>query len=145
LINKIGVILAGANVCEIMEIIKVIGIALIALVIIIVVKQYKPEFAVYVSLAAGVLLLSMSFQSIADILNLINSYTEQVSINNKFVLILIKITGIAILAEFATSICKDAGETAIASKLDIASKVIIISVSIPIITSLLEVVLKILP
>lgn len=128
-----------------MEIIKVIGVALVSLVIIIIIKQYKPEFALYVSLVAGIIILSMAFTTISEIVDFIKSYADKASISNKFVLILLKITGIAILAEFATSICKDAGETAIASKLDIASKVIIISASIPIITSLLEVILKVLP
>ena len=60
-------------------------------------------------------------------------------------MILIKMTGIAFLAEFAISICKDAGESAIATKIDIGSKVLIVSASIPIISSLLEVILKVLP
>lgn len=54
-------------------------------------------------------------------------------------------TGIAFLSEFAVSICKDSGESAIASKIELGSKIIIISMSIPIITSLLELVLKIIP
>ncbi len=128
-----------------MDIIKLIGIGFIALVIIIIVKQYKPEFAIYVSLAAGILILSMTFDTISQIINLIESYSQKVSISNKFVVVLLKITGIAILAEFATSICKDAGETAIATKIDIGSKVLIIAASIPIISSLLEVILKVLP
>lgn len=128
-----------------MDIVKLIGIGLIALVIIIIVKQYKPEFAIYVSLAAGILILSMTFDTITQIIDLIESYSQKVSISNKFVVVLLKITGIAILAEFATSICKDAGETAIATKIDIGSKVLIIAASIPIISSLLEVILKVLP
>ena len=59
--------------------------------------------------------------------------------------ILIKITGIAFLTEFAVSICSDAGEKAIASKIEIGSKIIIITMSMPIITSLLELVVEILP
>lgn len=128
-----------------MDIIKLIGIGLVALVVIIIVKQYKPEFAIYVSLIAGILILSMTFDTISQIVNLIKGYSEKISVNNKFILVLLKITGIAILAEFATSICKDAGETAIASKIDIGSKVMIIATSIPIISSLLEVILKVLP
>ena len=58
---------------------------------------------------------------------------------------LIKITGIAILTEFAVSICKDSGENAIASKIDMGGKVIMVSLSIPIMASLLETILKILP
>ena len=62
-----------------------------------------------------------------------------------FIALLIKITGIAFLSEFAVSVCKDSGEAAIASKIEIGSKIIIISMSIPIISSLLEIILKILP
>ena len=128
-----------------MDIIKIIGIALIALVIIIILRQYKPEFVIYVELIAGVLILSMSFEGITSIVNLIQSYSNKISISSKFIIVLLKITGIAILAEFASSICKDAGETAIASKVELGSKAIIISMSIPIIYNLLEVILKILP
>ena len=82
-----------------MDIVKLIGIGLIALVIIIIVKQYKPEFAIYVSLAAGILILGMTFDTISQIVGVINDYTNKASINNKFVIVLLKITGIAILAE----------------------------------------------
>ena len=128
-----------------MDIIKLIGVGLIALVIIIIVKQYKPEFVIYVELAAGVLILSMAFDGISQIINTVQSYSQKILVNNKFITVLLKITGIAILAEFATNICKDAGETAIASKIDLGSKVMIITTSIPIISSLLEVILKVLP
>ena len=70
---------------------------------------------------------------------------SKTSINSKFLTLLIKITGIAFLSEFAVSICKDSGEAAIASKIEIGTKIIIISMSIPIISSLLEIILKILP
>ena len=56
-----------------------------------------------------------------------------------------KITGISILAEFAISICKDSGETAIANKVDLGGKVLIVSMSVPIISSMLETILRILP
>lgn len=67
------------------------------------------------------------------------------STNGQFLGILLKITGIAFLTEFAVSVCKDSGETAIASKVDLGGKVIIIAISIPIISSLLETIVKVLP
>ena len=87
----------------------------------------------------------MTFDTISQIVGVINDYTNKASINNKFVIVLLKITGIAILTEFAVSICKDSGESAIASKIDLGGKIIIISISIPIITALLELVISILP
>lgn len=128
-----------------MEIIKIIGIALIALIIIILLKQYKPEFVLYVNLIAGALILFLVIEELTGIVKLIQSIADKASINSQFLSILLKITGIAFLSEFAVSICKDSGEAAIASKVELGSKIIIISMSIPIISTLLEIILKILP
>ena len=128
-----------------MEVIKIIGIALIALIIIILLKQYRPEFAVYISLLTGVLILVLVMGQLAGVISLLQSLANKTSVNMTFLSLLIKITGIAILSEFAVSICRDSGEGAIASKIEIGSKIVIISMSIPIISSLLEIILKILP
>ena len=127
------------------EIIKIIGIGLIALVVIIILKQYRPEFTIYVSIIAGVLILVLTMEKFTGIINLLKSISEKTYINKQFLGILLKITGIAIITEFAVSICSDAGEKAIASKIEIGSKVIIIAMSIPIISSLLELIVEILP
>ncbi len=127
------------------DVIRIIGIGLLALIIIVILKQYKPEFAIYVSMIAGVLILVLSIQKLTGIINLLQSLANKTYINKSFLSILLKITGIAFITEFAVSICSDAGEKAIASKIEIGSKVIIIVMSIPIITSLLELVIEILP
>lgn len=128
-----------------MDVVKIIGVGLIALIIIIVIKQYRPEFTIYVSLIAGAIILMLIMDKISAVINLLTSLSSKTAINNEFLVLLIKITGIAFLTEFAVSICKDSGETAIANKMDMGGKVIIISMSIPIIASLLETVVKILP
>ena len=128
-----------------MEVVKIIGIALIGLITIILLKQYRPEFAIYISLLTGILILILVIDKLAGIINLLQSLANKASINSTFLSILIKITGIAFLSEFAVSICKDSGEAAIANKIEIGTKIIIISMSIPIISSLLELILKMLP
>lgn len=127
------------------DVIRIIGIGLLALIIIVILKQYKPEFAIYVSMIAGVLILVLSIQKLTGIINLLQSLANKTYINKSFLSILLKITGIAFITEFAVSICSDAGEKAIASKIEIGSKVIIIAMSIPIISSLLELIVEILP
>ncbi len=129
----------------IMDVIKIIGVGLISLIIIIIVRQYKPEFTLYVSLLAGALILLFIMDKIGGIINLLTSLSNKTAINNEFLTLLIKITGIAFLTEFAVSICKDSGESAIANKVDMGGKVIIVSMSIPIISSLLETIVEILP
>ena len=127
------------------EIIKVIGIGLIALVIAIILKQYRPEYVIYISIIAGILILFLTLEKFSGIINLLKSISDKTYINKQFLEILLKITGIAIITEFAVSICSDAGEKAIASKIEIGSKVIIVTMSIPIISGLLEVIIDILP
>ena len=126
------------------EIIKIIGMGLISLIIIIIIKQYKPEFAIYISIIAGVLILFLIMDKLEGIINLLKTISAKSGINNQFLELLLKITGIAFLTEFAINLCKDSGENAIASKIEIGSKVIIVSMSIPIISSLLEVITKLL-
>ncbi len=128
-----------------MDVVKIIGIGLIALIIIIVLKQYKPEFVIYVSLIAGALILFLVLDKLIGIIELLSNISKKAGISGEFLNILLKITGIAFLTEFAVSICNDSGETAIANKIDLGGKIIIIAISIPIISSLLELIIKILP
>ena len=128
-----------------MDIIKIIGVGLIALIILIIVRQYKPEFTIYISIAAGAIIIFMTLDKLSAIINILNSLSKKSGLNAEYLAILLKITGIAILTEFAVSICKDSGETAIANKIDFGGKVIIISMSVPIISALLELIINILP
>ncbi len=128
-----------------MDIIKIVGIAFVTLIIVIILRQYKPEFAVYASILGGAIIILLSLGKLEGIVNLLENIASKTSINGEFLGILIKITGIAFLTEFATSVCKDSGETAIANKVDLGGKIIIIAISIPIVSQLLETVIKVLP
>ena len=108
-------------------------------------KQYKPEFTIYISIIAGAIILFILVPYIKSVIDLLNDLANKASINTDFIRLLIKITGIAFLTEFAVNLCKDTGETSIANKIDMGGKVIIITMSIPIISSLLQTMMKILP
>ena len=128
-----------------MEIIKIISLGLVATIFIIMLKQYRPEYAIYVSLLAGAGIVMLVMDKLSGIINILSSLSNKANINSEFLGILLKITGIAFLIEFATSVCKDSGETAIANKIELGGKVIIMGMSIPIVTALLELIVKILP
>lgn len=128
-----------------MEAIKIIGVGLIALIVIIIIKQYKPEFAIYISLISGIIIIFLVFGKLSGIISILTDLSKKAGINATYLSIILKITGIAILTEFGVSICKDAGETAIASKIELGGKIIIISISVPIIAALLEVITTIIP
>ena len=127
------------------NIIKIIGIGLISVILIGIIKQYRPEFSIYILLISSVLIIYMVLDEFTNIINLLKDISNKTNFNNKFLGLLLKMTGIAYLSEFAISICKDSGEGSIASKVEMGSKILLISMSIPIISNLLEVILKIIP
>ena len=70
-------------------------------------KQYKPEFTIYTSIIAGAIILSMLLPYIKSIIDLLNDLANKASINTTFLKLLLKITGIAFLTEFAVNLCRD--------------------------------------
>lgn len=127
-----------------MEISKVIAIALISIILIIVLKQHRPEFAIYASIVSGLLILFLVLNELSPIISMLQNLSEKMGVSSKFFIILLKITGIAYLTEFGSSVCKDSGETAIASKVELAGKVLIIGMSIPIIRTLMQTLLDLI-
>ncbi len=127
-----------------MDIIKIIGIAFITVIFTIILKEYKKDFAIYAVIIGGSLILFYSMETISSIINFINTLSNKSNISSEFIKLLIKITSISILIEFAVSICKDCGESAIAQKLDLGGKVIVISMSIPVISTMLNGLLELL-
>ncbi len=127
-----------------MEILKIIGIGFTTLVITIVLKEYKKEYAIYSTLIGGAIILFVSMDTLKVIIDFIKDLSIQ-GYNYEFINLLLKITGIAILTEYAVNICKDSGENSIANKIDFGGKIIIISLSIPVISSSLETLTKLLP
>lgn len=119
------------------DIIKIVGTGFVSLIIVVILKEYKRDFAIYAEIIGGAILLYFSIDYLKDIVNFINGLSIT-GINSSFILILVKITGISILTEFAVSVCNDMGESAIASKVDLGGKLLIVSLSIPIITSVLS-------
>ena len=128
-----------------MEILQIVGIGLSAVVLIPVIKSQKPELAVQLSILTGIVIFMLISGKLYAVIELLEGYSSKVNINTLYISTLIKIIGIAYIAQFGAEICKDAGESAIASKIELAGKVIIIVLSVPIITSLLELIIKIMP
>lgn len=105
-------------------------------------KDSKKEYALYISLIGGIIILFLVVDYLEGILTFLEKLSNET--NSEFILLLIKITGISILAEFAVSICRDSGDSSIASKVDLGGKIIVISMSIPVISATLNGLLELL-
>lgn len=128
-----------------MDIIKIIGVGFFTLIITIILKEYRKEYAIYAVLIGGMIIIFYSMDTVKAIINFINDLSRNKSYNTEFISLLLKITGISILTEYAVSICKDSGENAIANKIDFGGKIIVISLSIPIISTTLSSLTRLLP
>ena len=122
-----------------MEVFKVVGFGIVARVLLVVLKEEKKEMAIMLSIAAGVLLLVYIVSKVTPVVDMLNSMINNSGINKDFLVIILKITGIAYVVEFGKNICLDAGQSAIATKIEMAGKVIIVTLSLPLITSLVNV------
>ncbi len=125
-----------------MNIIKIIGIGFLTLVISILLKDVKKEFSLYAVIVGTSIILLLSFDTLKNIVEFLENLTR--NLKGDFIEVLLKMTGIAILTEYAVSLCKDTGETAIASKIDFGGKIVLIALSIPVISSTLEGLTKLL-
>lgn len=126
-----------------MTIFKVIGFGIIAVSLIIILKQQKQEIALLCVVASSVIMLIFIFDDLKNVISLIDRLVVDSAIDSSFLKIILKVIGISYMVEFGKDICKDAGESAIANKIEMAGKVIIVSLSIPVIASLLDIVSEI--
>ena len=123
-----------------MEILKIVGFAIIATVLVIVIKEQKPEIAVLLSVISAILIMVYTMSKIAGVIEMLDRMVESSGMNKDFLAIILKVTGIAYIVEFGRNVCADAGQNAIATKLEMAGKVIIVILSLPLINTLLTVV-----
>ncbi|HOJ09112.1 MAG TPA: stage III sporulation protein AD [Clostridiales bacterium] len=128
-----------------MEIIQVVIFSLLSTIIIVLLRAHRPEIAVQASLMAGIIIFALIVSKIAPIFDFIRIYSGKANLNIQYLPVLIKIIGIAYITEFGAEVCRDAGENGIASKVELAGKIIIAMLAVPIVTTLLELIIRIMP
>lgn len=123
-----------------MDILAIVGIGVIGVSLAVLLKQYKPEYAVAVSLVVGVVIFAVVAANLTPVIDQLNALLDQTKMPREYIEILIKALGICFLTQIACDTCKDAGQTAIASKLEIAGKLAILALSLPLFSELLSIV-----
>ena len=128
-----------------MNIMQITAIGLVTALLVIVVKQQRPDIAMMISLAAGSIIFILLLGNIKIIATTVENMAQKANLDSIYITTVLKVIGIAYIAEFGSQICKDAGEGAIASKIGLGGKILIMVLALPILTALMEAVLKILP
>lgn len=128
-----------------MEIIQIVGIGIIATILSVILKQQKPEFALQVSIITGLIIFIFVVSKLNYVIEVLNNLAKRIDMDLLYFSTILKVIGIAYIAEFGAQIARDAGEGAIASKIELAGKILIMVLAVPVLTSLLDLIIKIIP
>ena len=121
-----------------MMVLKICAIGICAVIIIALIRIYIPEFTVEAVLCASLILLFYIINSMKYSFSYLEDIYQELSYGKEYFPIVLKALGIAYITEFTSAICNDAGEKSIGSKVELAGKIAIFFVALPIFTSLLE-------
>lgn len=128
-----------------MEIIQIVGLGLVATVLALVVREQKPMFAFLLAAFTGLFIFLYVIGKIETVIGVLEQLADRSGIPSIYLKTVLKIIGIAYIAEFGSQIVRDAGQESIASKIEFAGKILILVLAVPIISVIVETVLGLLP
>ena len=122
------------------ELIRIAGIGIIGAILAVVIAERKPEMAMLIGLAFGVMALILAAGRASAVISLIDDSIKKSGIDSKLIVPIFKITGLAYITQFSTDACRDANQNGIASKIEIVGKIMMLAVAVPIATALIEII-----
>ena len=121
-----------------MELFQLIGIAFLTAVTALLLRSTRPELSFAVTVAGCIILLLIVLDLVKDGLSVFGEIAETSGIDASLIKILLKMIGIGYLVEFSAGILNDFGQNSVADKLVFAGKIVIFSVSLPVLRALLS-------
>ncbi|MEA5011678.1 MAG: SpoIIIAC/SpoIIIAD family protein [Angelakisella sp.] len=122
-----------------MNLFSVTVFCLVGAILCLVLKQYKPEFALLISLGCSIVVMLFILEGITQVRDELDLILQNSMLNSDLMVVVFKCLGVCVLTELASQTCKDAGEGAIAAKVELAGKVSLLILSLPLFVRLLEV------
>ncbi len=124
---------------------KILSIAIITCIACIIIKPIRPDFAIIISVIGGVIIVFYLLTYLGSIFETFNTIFNFSGLNSSLYGVIFKIIGVGYLTEFTASICQDTGNQSLGDKVLLGGKVIILVISLPIVTSILDIVMELLP
>lgn len=116
----------------------VLGAAICTAVCAVSLKKYSPEISMLVAIGAGIIILVKAADGIGSVIETVNDFTSSAKINTEYVSILLKAVGIGILCQLVSDICRDSGQSSIASRVELACTAAIIINAMPMFIGILN-------
>lgn len=111
---------------------------IIAAVLSVMLKKYNPEISMLVAVGAGVVVFALILSKISPALTQVNNLLSRAGMPVQYGGILLKSLGICFLCQFSSDACKDAGQSALASKVELAGKLMIVLIALPMIEDITQ-------
>lgn len=111
---------------------------IIAAVLSVMLKKYNPEISMLVAVGAGVVVFALILSKISPALTQVNNLLSRAGMPVEYGGILLKSLGICFLCQFSSDACKDAGQSALASKVELAGKLMIVLIALPMIEDITQ-------
>jgi len=121
-----------------MEILKIAALALTGVIMAALMKSINKEISIYIILATVIILFLSVIDKLEEIFSFMESIYDNVTYGRTFFPIILKVLAVAYITDFTAQLCKDAGEGTIGAKVELAGKVIIFYLAMPILTAILE-------
>lgn len=121
-----------------MEIIRICAAGVACVLIALLMKEVKPEYSAYLTIAAGIFILLFSVGKFSYLYESLKKIQQYLPIDTTYMNILMKMIGITYIGQFSAGICKDAGYSAVAGQIEIYGRLAVLAISMPILTALLE-------
>ena len=121
-----------------MELVRILGVGLVTAVAAILLRGTKPELSFAVTIAGSVVILLFSIDLLSQTFDIFRQIGEKTGIDSSLIKLMVKVIAIGYLVEFAAGVVDDFGAKSVADKLIFAGKVIIFSVSLPVLQTLLS-------
>ncbi len=102
------------------------------------IRKERAELSMAIGMVAGIIIFYYVLTQISVVMRFITELLDMVAIEESYYLQLLKMLGVAYVAEFASSICKDAGQQSIAGMVELFAKISIVTLSIPGLVFLVE-------
>ncbi|MFZ5650994.1 MAG: stage III sporulation protein AD [Bacillota bacterium] len=128
-----------------MDIMQIVGLGLVAAVLAVVLRHNKPEMAMFLSIALGIIIFVVMLAKIGSVLEVLKDLSARANLSMVYLGTILKIVGIAYIADFGAQICRDAGEGAVASKIEFAAKILVLVLAVPVVVAVLNSLLKVVP
>lgn len=121
-----------------MDVIRFVLIGATGLFLCIILKEIRPEYAMYVSIATGICLLIGASDKLNYLMEMLERMKSYLPMDMTYMNVLLKMIGITYVGQFGAGLCKDAGYSSIAGQIELISKLSILALSMPVLIALLD-------